>query len=438
MEPAATSTRYLIEITADILQAARSGQPPPLLRRRGAGHRGPEGHRQVDQRERAGHGHSRQRHRRGGLRALPVRAEGRARRRVQGPQGAQRPVSRHRRRSSIDAVRDALYCSKICAYAQGFQLMREAQKEYRWKLDFGAIAAIWRGGCIIRARFLQKITEAYRRDPQPGEPAARSLLQEGARRPAGRLARGGGARRRGTASPRRRSAARSPTSTAIARRACPPICSRRSATTSAPTPTSAWMRPAGSSSTWTGRTRSARSIPSDRARVTAPLTFGTNRFGFPDPARLAATCREAEAAGFSHLWFPDSQLRTGDVFINLLTAARSTERPKVGTLLVNPVTRHPTVLASSIATVDLYAPRPRPARLRRGRHLRIPGGAAPGSPRGAGGGGADDSRHARRREPLAGLDGAVAAAASAPGAGHRRRQRAPRRSGWRGERRTAW
>ena len=88
----------------------------------------------------------------------------------------------------------------------------------------------------------------------------------------------------------------------------------------------------------------------------APLTFGTNRFGFPDPARLTATCREAEAAGFSHLWFPDSQLRTGDVFINLLTAARSTERAKVGTLLVNPVTRHPTVLASSIATVDLYAP----------------------------------------------------------------------------------
>ena len=65
----------------------------------------------------------------------------------------------------VEAVRRALYSSKICAYAQGFQLMREAQKEYRWTLDFGTIAAIWRGGCIIRARFLQKITEAYRRDP---------------------------------------------------------------------------------------------------------------------------------------------------------------------------------------------------------------------------------------------------------------------------------
>src|SRR5206468_2137643 len=64
----------------------------------------------------------------------------------------------------INAIRDALYCSKICAYAQGFQLMREAQNEYKWKLDFASIASIFRGGCIIRARFLQKITEAYHRN----------------------------------------------------------------------------------------------------------------------------------------------------------------------------------------------------------------------------------------------------------------------------------
>src|SRR4029450_4614040 len=66
----------------------------------------------------------------------------------------------------VEAVRRALYSSKICACAQGVQLMPGAQKEYRWTLDFGTIAAIWRGGCIIRARFLQKITEAYRRDPK--------------------------------------------------------------------------------------------------------------------------------------------------------------------------------------------------------------------------------------------------------------------------------
>jgi 6-phosphogluconate dehydrogenase len=65
----------------------------------------------------------------------------------------------------VAALHDALYCSKICAYAQGFQLMREAQKEYNWTLNFGEIAQIFRGGCIIRARFLQKITEAYRANP---------------------------------------------------------------------------------------------------------------------------------------------------------------------------------------------------------------------------------------------------------------------------------
>jgi 6-phosphogluconate dehydrogenase len=66
----------------------------------------------------------------------------------------------------LEAIHDALYCAKICAYAQGFQLMRAAQAEYGWSLDFGEIARIWRGGCIIRAVFLQKITEAYRRNPE--------------------------------------------------------------------------------------------------------------------------------------------------------------------------------------------------------------------------------------------------------------------------------
>ena len=71
------------------------------------------------------------------------------------------------KKAFIAAIHDALYCSKICAYSQGFQLMREAQKEYNWTLHFGEIASIWRGGCIIRARFLQKITEeAFETDPQ--------------------------------------------------------------------------------------------------------------------------------------------------------------------------------------------------------------------------------------------------------------------------------
>ena len=62
--------------------------------------------------------------------------------------------------------KEALYCSKICAYAQGFSLMVEAQREYTWQLDFGTIARVWRGGCIIRARFLQKISDAFENDPE--------------------------------------------------------------------------------------------------------------------------------------------------------------------------------------------------------------------------------------------------------------------------------
>ena len=65
----------------------------------------------------------------------------------------------------VEAIREALYASKICSYAQGFQLMAYAQEAYGWKLNVGEIAQIFRGGCIIRAKFLQKITEAYERDP---------------------------------------------------------------------------------------------------------------------------------------------------------------------------------------------------------------------------------------------------------------------------------
>ena len=65
----------------------------------------------------------------------------------------------------IEAVRDALYASKIISYAQGFVQLGVAGKLYDWNLNFGDISSIWRGGCIIRARFLNRITEAYRRNP---------------------------------------------------------------------------------------------------------------------------------------------------------------------------------------------------------------------------------------------------------------------------------
>ncbi|MBU3665560.1 MAG: NADP-dependent phosphogluconate dehydrogenase [Chthoniobacterales bacterium] len=64
----------------------------------------------------------------------------------------------------VDAVRDSLYASKICSYAQGFALMRAVAAEQNWPLNFGEIAMIWRGGCIIRARFLQRIKEAFDRN----------------------------------------------------------------------------------------------------------------------------------------------------------------------------------------------------------------------------------------------------------------------------------
>ncbi|KEQ27359.1 NADP-dependent phosphogluconate dehydrogenase [Paenibacillus tyrfis] len=70
------------------------------------------------------------------------------------------------RAAFIEAVRKALYASKICSYAQGFAQMRAASEEYNWSLDYGSIAMIFRGGCIIRARFLQNIKDAYDRDPE--------------------------------------------------------------------------------------------------------------------------------------------------------------------------------------------------------------------------------------------------------------------------------
>ncbi|MDF4196851.1 NADP-dependent phosphogluconate dehydrogenase [Bacillus subtilis] len=66
----------------------------------------------------------------------------------------------------IEAVRKALFMSKICSYAQGFAQMKAASEEYNWDLKYGEIAMIFRGGCIIRAAFLQKIKEAYDREPE--------------------------------------------------------------------------------------------------------------------------------------------------------------------------------------------------------------------------------------------------------------------------------
>ncbi|MGB3609785.1 MAG: decarboxylating NADP(+)-dependent phosphogluconate dehydrogenase [Cellvibrio sp.] len=70
------------------------------------------------------------------------------------------------KKAFIDDLRNALYASKIISYAQGYLLMREAAKEYGWKLNYGGIALMWRGGCIIRSSFLGNIKEAFDKNPE--------------------------------------------------------------------------------------------------------------------------------------------------------------------------------------------------------------------------------------------------------------------------------
>jgi 6-phosphogluconate dehydrogenase len=79
--------------------------------------------------------------------------------------GPEEKVFEGNKEELIESVRKALYMSKICSYAQGFAQMRSASEEYDWNLRYGDIAMIFRGGCIIRAQFLQKIKDAYDRDP---------------------------------------------------------------------------------------------------------------------------------------------------------------------------------------------------------------------------------------------------------------------------------
>ncbi len=78
------------------------------------------------------------------------------------------PFGRHddNREAFVTDIREALYASKIISYAQGYMLMRVAAAEYNWNLNYGGIALMWRGGCIIRSVFLGKIKEAFDRNPE--------------------------------------------------------------------------------------------------------------------------------------------------------------------------------------------------------------------------------------------------------------------------------
>ena len=70
----------------------------------------------------------------------------------------------------LECIRKALYASKIISYTQGFMLLREASKLFEWDLNYGAIALMWRGGCIIRSVFLGNIKQAYDKNLEPTEP----------------------------------------------------------------------------------------------------------------------------------------------------------------------------------------------------------------------------------------------------------------------------
>ena len=76
------------------------------------------------------------------------------------------PTDVENKEQFLAELHDAIYCAKVCSYAQGFQLMALAAKEHGWQLNFAEIAKIWRAGCIIRAAFLQSITDSFERNPQ--------------------------------------------------------------------------------------------------------------------------------------------------------------------------------------------------------------------------------------------------------------------------------
>jgi len=77
-----------------------------------------------------------------------------------------KPTIKGDQKKFIEAIRQALYASKIVSYAQGYMLMRAAAAEYKWNLNYGGIALMWRGGCIIRSAFLGKIKEAFDKNPK--------------------------------------------------------------------------------------------------------------------------------------------------------------------------------------------------------------------------------------------------------------------------------
>jgi 6-phosphogluconate dehydrogenase len=91
-----------------------------------------------------------------------------AARKLKGPRPALGSIAANpeKKKAFIEDIRQALYASKIVSYAQGYMLMQGAAREYKWNLNYGGIALMWRGGCIIRSRFLGRIKDAFDRNPK--------------------------------------------------------------------------------------------------------------------------------------------------------------------------------------------------------------------------------------------------------------------------------
>ena len=163
-----------------------------------------------------------------------------------------------KKKAFIADIRDALYASKIVSYAQGYMLMRAAAKEYGWNLNYGGIALMWRGGCIIRSRFLGKIKEAYDNNPKLTNLLLDDYFRGEIKTLPERLAqhRGHGGQERHSGAGVQHGAGVLTTNTAA--RCCRRTCCRRSAIISARTLTSGWTSRAANSSTPTGPAAAAR------------------------------------------------------------------------------------------------------------------------------------------------------------------------------------
>ncbi len=152
----------------------------------------------------------------------------------------------------------ALYAAKITSYAQGYMLMKEASKDYSWKLNYGGIALMWRGGCIIRSQFLGKIKEAYDKNPN----LSNLLLDDFFRKEMSRSSEGWRNIVSFSADSRSALPLRClrplPFTMATAPKSCLLTCCRRSGTTSARTPMSGSTSRAGNSSIPTGPAPAAK------------------------------------------------------------------------------------------------------------------------------------------------------------------------------------